>query len=95
MHRCELCNKIMQERNKTKHNQSKKQKLYSNLILNRYVIKNVEVIKFKDIFNTYFTAHTRNFNFFTISYLLRKYDGEHPLNHKIKVSNYVTYNIQS
>ena len=27
--------------------------------------------------------------------LLRLYDGEHPLNHKIGVSNYVTYNIQS
>ena len=72
-----------------------KHKYSSNLILNRFVIKNFEVIKFNDVFNPYFTAHTRKFNFFTVSILLREYDGEHPLNHKINVSKYVTYNIQS
>ena len=51
MYRCELCSTILQKRNKTKHNQSKKHKYYSNLILNRYVIKNVKVNEFKDIFN--------------------------------------------
>ena len=81
--------------NKTKHNQTKKHKYYSYLILNRYVIKKVEVIKFKDVFNPYLTAHTRKFKFFTISILLREYDGEHPLNHKIIVSKYVTYSIES
>ena len=95
MYRCELCNTIVQKRNKTKHDQSKRHKYYSNLILNRYVIKNVKVIKFKDVFNPYVTAHTRKFNFFTVSILLREHDREHPLNHKINVSNYVTYNIQS
>ena len=63
MYRCELCNTIVQNRNKTKHNQTKKHKYYSNLILSRYVIKNVEVSKFKDVFNPYFTTHTRKFNF--------------------------------
>ena len=56
MYRCELCNTILQERNKTEHNQTKKDKYYSNMILNRYVIKNVEVNKFSDVFNPYFTA---------------------------------------
>ena len=92
MYRCELFNTIAQKRNKTKHNQTKKHKYYSNLILNRYIIKNVEL---EDVFNPYFTAHTRKFKFFTISILLRLYDREHPLNHKINVSNYVTYNIES
>ena len=95
MYTCDLCNTIVQKRNKTKHNQTKKQKCFSNLILNRYVIKNVEVIKFKDVFNPYFTTHTRKFNYFTVSNLLRIYDGGHPFNHKINVSKYVTYNIQS
>ena len=95
MYRCEICVTYLLRTNKTKHNQSKKHKYYSNLILNRYVIKNVEVNKFKDVFNPYFTAHTRKINFFTVSILLSLYDGEHPLNHKINVSNYVTYNIQS
>ena len=43
MYRCELCNTNLLKGNKTKHNQTKKHKCYSNLILNRYAIKNVEV----------------------------------------------------
>ena len=85
----------MQKKNKTKHNQTKKHNYYSNLILNRYVIKIVEVIKTKDVFSPYFTSHTRKFNFFTLSILLGEHGGEHPLNHNINVTNYVTYNIQS
>ena len=54
MLRCEFCNTIMLERNKTKHNRTKTHKYYSNLILNRYVIKNIEVSKFKDVLNPYF-----------------------------------------
>ena len=70
MYRCELCKTIVQRRNKTKLNQTKKHKFYSNLILNRYVIKNVEVINFKDLFHPYFTAHTSKLKFFTVSILL-------------------------
>ena len=91
MYRCELCITFMLERNKTKHNQTKKHKYHSNLILNRYDTKNVGVIKLKGVLNPYLTAHTRKFNFFIVSI----YDGEHPLNQKIIVSNYVTFNIQS
>ena len=54
MYRCELCNSIVQKRNRTKHNIIKKHKYYSILILNRFVIMNVKVSKFKDEFNTYF-----------------------------------------
>ena len=95
MYRCELGNTIVQKRNKTKHNQTKTQKEFSNLILNRFVIINVEVSKFKDIFKTYFIPHTRKFNFFTVQITLRPFEGSEILNHKIKVTNYVTYNIQS
>ena len=63
MFRCELCNTFLQERYKTKHNQSKKHKYYSNLILNRYVMKDVEVIRFEDIFNPYFIEHTKKIQF--------------------------------
>ena len=41
-----------------------------------------------------FIEHTRKFNFFTVHITLRDYEVD-PLSHKIKVSNYVTYNIQS
>ena len=71
MYRCELCNLVLSKRNKTKHNHTKKHKYYSNLILNRYVTKNVEVNKFKDIFNPYFVALSEKFNFFEVLVSLR------------------------
>ena len=37
----------------------------------------------------------KKFNFFTVQITLRLYEGEHRLNHQLKVSNYVTYKIQS
>ena len=83
------------ERNKTKQNQTKKHEYFSKMISKLYVIKNVELIKFKDIFNPYFVEHTKNFNFFTVQLSLGFGEGESPLNYKIVVSNYVTYNIQS
>ena len=58
MYRCELCNVFLQKRNKTKHTQTKKHKHYSNLILNRYVIKNVELANFIYVFNPSFTHHS-------------------------------------
>ena len=95
MYRCEICDTYLLKRNKTKHEQSLTHKFYySNLILNRYVIKDAEVAKLKDVFNPYFTAHTRKFIFFTISVLLRLYDERHLISHKIAVSNYVTYSIK-
>ena len=90
MYKCELCKTFLLERNKTKHNQTKKHKYYSNLTLNRYAINKVEVIKFKDVFNPYFTAHTRKFDFFKVCISLTFYDGEDPGNKKISVSNNVT-----
>ena len=74
MYRCELCNTYLLDRNETKHNQTKKHKYCSNLILNRYVIKNAELNIFKDIFNPYLTANRRKFNFFTVSIFLGSYD---------------------
>ena len=58
MYRCDICDTNLLKRNKTKHEQPKKHKnYYSNLILNRYVIKNVKVDELKDIFNPYFIEH--------------------------------------
>ena len=65
MLRGKLCNVTLSKRNTTKHNQSKKHENYSNLILNRYVIKNVEVNKFKDILISFFTAHTKKNSIFS------------------------------
>ena len=95
MYRGDICDINFLKRNKTKNEQSKKQKYYSKRILNRYVIKNVKVSDFEDEFNPFFIEHSRKFKFFTISILLNLYNEEHPLNKKINVSNFVTYNIKS
>ena len=78
---------------KTKHNQTKKHKYYSNLILNRCFIKNVKVNEFKVIFNPYFIEHTKKFVYFSVQVILN-FDDD-CFRHKISVSNNVTYNIES
>ena len=95
MYRCDLCYTVLLKRNKTKHNQTKKHEYYSNLILNRYVINNIQVIKFKDMFNPYFIELSKMFKLSTICIFIRFDDDEDPRNHKISVSNNVTYNIHS
>ena len=70
MYRCEICNTNVQERYRKKHNQSRKHKSYSNLMLNRHVQKDVQVVKFKDAFNTYLTKHLKN-QFFHSVYILK------------------------
>ena len=95
MYRCIWCNVTFLKRYKTKHGQSKEHKYYSNLIFNRYVIKNVEVIKFIDVFSPYFIERTRKFNFFTVHIILKPHEDVPSLNREISVSNNVTYNIQS
>ena len=84
MYTFDICDTTLLNRNKTKHKQSKKHEYYFNLILNRYVNKNVEVSKFEDEFNPYFIAHTRKINFFTVSISSGFYDGDHPFNVKNK-----------
>ena len=85
MYICEICDTHLLKRNKTKHEPSNKHKYFSNLILNRYFIKNVEVNKLTDVFYPYFIAHTRKFNSFTVHISFRDYEGD-PLSHKTDVS---------
>ena len=96
MYRCDICATNLLKGNKTKPNQSKKQKYYySKIRSNQYVMKNVKVSEFRDEYKLCSIEHSGKFIFFTISILIRLYDGEHPLNEKINVSNYITYNIES
>ena len=50
MEECNIClSKIKKKRSKNKHEQSKKRKNFSNLIITKYIVKNDESDKFKDI----------------------------------------------
>ena len=72
MYRCELCITYLLERNKTKHYRSKKHRTYSNPIINRYVIKDVQVAKFKDVFDPCFSHHSGKLNFFYSKYFIKR-----------------------
>ena len=94
--RCNLCNVTLLKRYKSKHNQSKKHKYFSILILNRYVIKRVKVNEFKDIFKPYFINLQEKLFFFSVSVVLKFDDDDFDcFKHKISVSNNVTYSIES
>ena len=48
--------------------------LLSNLILNKYIIKNDEIDKFKDILQSYYGEQTKKFNQFGINVIWKKND---------------------
>ena len=51
MEECDICLTKIKKRNKNKHQQSKKHKDFlTNLIINKYIVKNNEINSFKDIF---------------------------------------------
>ena len=95
MYRSELCNTYLLERNKTKRYRSQKQKLYSNLMLNCYVIEDVEVAKFEDVLGLYISHPSGNMDFFTVGILLREYDREIPFNHKemCQITSLITFKV--
>ena len=53
MEECNICLSEIKNKNKKKHCSTKKQKYLSNLIINKYNVRNPELDKFKDIFQPY------------------------------------------
>ena len=49
--KCEIYHSLIQRRNKTKHDNTKKYKYYSNLILNTFIVKDVKLHEFKDVWS--------------------------------------------
>ena len=63
----DICLTKRNKRKKNKHEQSKKHKFfYSNLIINKYIVKNYENEKFKDSFQSYYDKHKKKFDNFTV-----------------------------
>ena len=63
-------------------------KFFPNLILNKYVIKNDEIDKFKDILQSYYDEQTKKFNQFRINVIWKKNDV---IINKISVPCTITY----
>ena len=47
--KCEICHSLIERKIMTKHDNSKKHKYFSKLILNTYFVKNVRLNEFKDV----------------------------------------------
>ena len=60
LRKCKDCNTTIKKKNKTKHEQPKKYKYFSNLLLNKYVIKDIAVDKFKVVVTQYCNEHIKN-----------------------------------
>ena len=75
---------------KTKREQTKKHKYFSNLVLNKYVTKDIVVDKFKDAITPYYIEHIKKFNILTV-YVYFKVDDE--IKYKISVTNQASYAI--
>ena len=75
MEECNICLPKTKKRNKNKHEQSKKHKCsFSNLIINRYIVKNDEIDKYKDILRSYYDEHKKKFIDFTVCVIWKKND---------------------
>ena len=59
MQECDICLTNMKTRYKNKHKHSEKQKYFSNLIINKYNVRNDEIDKFKNIFQSYCDKHKK------------------------------------
>ena len=66
MMKCEICHSLIQKKNKTKHDNSKKHTYYSNLTLNTYFVKDVKLDEFKDVLFKYYFDHMKKFKIFTV-----------------------------
>ena len=66
---------------------SRNEQYFSNLTINKYIVRNPENISFKDIFQPYYEKHKKNFDKFSISVMWKK-DGM--IRNKISVPSTIT-----
>ena len=72
MEECNICLSRIIERNKNKLEQSKKHNDFSNLIINKYILGNPEIKKFKDIMQLYYVKHKKKFDNFSVCVMWKK-----------------------
>ena len=66
MNECDICLTKIKKRGNKRHEQSKKHKYYPNLVINKYIVKNPESNKFKDIIQEYYDKRKTKFNNFVV-----------------------------
>ena len=73
MYECDICLTEIKKRNKNKHEKSMKHNYFlSNLIINKHIVKDNEIDKFKDIVQSHYDEHKKKFNEFTVRIIWKK-----------------------
>ena len=60
------------KKKKKKHCLTNKHKIFSNLIINKYIVRNLEIDKFKDIIQPYYNNHKKKIDNFTVCVMWKK-----------------------
>ena len=55
-----------------KYEESKKHKTFSNLIINKYIVKNIEFYNLKDIIKPYYNNHKKKLDNLTVCVMWKK-----------------------
>ena len=75
MYECSICLAKIKRGNKNKHEKSMKHRYFlSNMIVDKYIVKNKDNNKFKDILQSYCDEHKNKFNEFSITIFWKKND---------------------
>ena len=75
MYECDICLAKIKKRNKNKHEKSMKQRYFlSNMIVIKYIIKNKDINKFKNILQSYYDEHKKKSNESTLRIIWKKND---------------------
>ena len=75
MYECDICPVNFEKRNKNKQEKSMKHRfLLSKMIVNKYIVKNIDINKFKGILLSYCDEPKKKFNEFTVTIIWKKND---------------------
>ena len=69
-----ICLTKMKKRNNNKHEQSKNPKYFSNLIINKNIVRNIEFCNLEDIIQPYYKNHKKQFDNFSVCVMWKKND---------------------
>ena len=72
MEECKMCLTKIKMRNKNKHEQSKEHKYFSNLIINKYIVKNNEFYNLKDFIQPYYKIYRNKFDNLPVCVMWKK-----------------------
>ena len=75
MYECDICLAKIKKRNKNKHEKSMKHRyFFSNMIVNKYIVKNSDINKFKGFLQSYCDEPKKKFKEFTVTIIWKKND---------------------